>query len=145
MKILLNISKYLMSIGGLTVIIWGGFRIYDNITDGQDQILDEMTTFKNQQGYVMGRMENINNKVNNLHDSLKQIMDHQNTQNEHMASMERAAGFYIRNQKEMTEEAMEDALDVILKKNGLGPIGSNDSKDTTWTENLTFNSNLLIQ
>ena len=99
-----------MSIGGLAVVVWGGFRIYDNITDGQDQILDEMTTFRAQQGDMIDTLEN--------------IREHQNVQDKHMISMERAAEFYINHQKEITEEAMGDILDVILKKNGYEPMVS---------------------
>ena len=110
MKILINIAKYLTAISVVTAAVWGGFKLYDNIIDGQKDILDEVVILKSQQGIIIGNVTD--NKL-----EVQKILDHQKVQDSHMKSMENAAKFYINHQQKITEDAMQDALEILLKKN----------------------------
>lgn len=121
-KIIISVSKGIAALTVITGAVWGFFRAYDNIMDNQADQQEMLEHISIEQSFFAEDIEGIK-------DTLKDITTHQKRQDQHMADMERAAGFYIRNQQEMTEEAMEDALEVILKKN-TGPIVS---IDTAWT------------
>lgn len=110
MKTILNIAKYITAIAGAIGVIWGMFTMYDNIKDQNRDTQEMVVDVWNEQLLIQDELKNI-------HDTLKDVTDHMDQQDQHMKDMERAATFYIRNQKDLTEEAMEDALKAILKKN----------------------------
>lgn len=111
LNILTNAWKVMAAVAGFSAIIWGGFRLYYTLVDTQDMVVDVWDN----QNLIEA---NIEEKLNAVDDSLEDIQMHMVKQDQHMKDMEKAAAFYIRNQKEMAEEAMEDALEIMLKKNG---------------------------
>ena len=138
-KILLTASKVLGSLALLGGMVLGGYKIFYKLTKISETV-----------DYISVEQSFLNEDIQNINDSLTKITVHQKKQDQHMASMEGAARFYIRNQKEMTEEAMGDALETILKKN-YGPIVSTERNERsdyvsiTGADQAKSNSNLLTR
>ena len=110
MKIFVTIGKIAGVIAAVATI--GGAAIYAyRFQERQEEVLETVEFINVEQSFMAEDLEEIK-------DSLKDITDHQATQDEHMEDMKRAARFYIHNQEEMTTNAMEEALDLLLKKNG---------------------------
>jgi len=90
--------------------LYGVFTYLDGIKDSQADILETV-------GYINIELTFQSNDIAGIKDTLKDIIDFQSKQGEQMTDMENAAKFYIRNQKQMTDDAMQDAVETILKKN----------------------------
>ena len=110
MKSILTILKNIGIITGTLATVGGVFWYLDSIQDSVDKNTETLE-------YVNAEQSLLSGEVQRLQDSLNDIIDHQKMQDEHMADMKRAAQFYIKNQKTFTDEAMQDALDMFLKKN----------------------------
>ena len=135
MKQILIIAKYITAIGVIGGTMFGGFKIYQAVLDTK-----EMIEYVNVEQTIMSE------DIGKINDSLDMIKTHQVKQDVHMTNMEVAAKFYLQNQKAMTEEAMTDALEIMLKKNKDWNF-INGTPDTlsfwrTYTKllNMTYNS-----
>jgi len=109
-KSILNILKIIGALSVFTVAMWGVFKFYNGIQRGQEEILTEIEYIQVDQGFLSEDLVRIQ-------DTLDDIINHQKKQDMHMNDMQAAAKFYIRNQKNITEEAMEEAIEIMLKKN----------------------------
>jgi len=134
-KLLITISKVIAAIGTISAVVLGGFKIYTAIIDTK-----ELVEYVNVEQTIMSE------DIGKINDSLDMIKSHQVKQDVHMTNMEVAAKFYLQNQKAMTEEAMTDALEIMLKKNKDWNF-INGTPDTlsfwrTYTKllNMTYNS-----
>lgn len=116
-QLIINAGKILGGIGAMTAIIWGGFKFYDNLTDGQADILEQVEYINIEQSMINEDIQELKQQGVEITDTLKDIITHQKKQDQHMNDMERAARFYIRNQEVMTKDLMEETLEEILKKN----------------------------
>jgi len=105
-KTMLQIAATIIAVG----VIAGAALWFDSFGDKQDEILEGLDYASKERTILSGEIQMVD-------DSLKEIKAHQQVQDKHMRDMAVAAEFYIRNQKIMTEQSMEDALDAILKKN----------------------------
>ena len=142
MNKLLSILKNIGIVTGALATIGGVFWYLDGIQDGVQSLQQEVE-------YVNAEQSMMAEDMQSIQDSLDKIRHHQGEQDEYMARMEGAAKFYIRNQKQMTEETMQDALEVILKKN-MSPTSANrpewipydwkECETFTEAENTTYNS-----
>jgi hypothetical protein len=110
MKKALGILQNIGIVTGALVTLAGVFWYLDSIQDNVSNNTEMLEYINAEQSLLSGEMQG-------LQDSLDRIIDHQKVQDEHMADMESAARFYIHNQKKITDEAMEDALELFLKKN----------------------------
>lgn len=135
MKQIWNIAKYFITFASFVTVCFGAFKLVDSIRDDVSDIKDNMEYNSVEQGFI-------SEDIMDIKDSLKRVEDHQKKQDEYMSDMESAARFYIHNQKTMTEEAMEEALKILLKKNGLDPTVYNESSYGNITETETDKSNL---
>ena len=109
MKILKLIGQIVGAITAVAVI--GGAAIYAyQFREGQEEILETVEYINTEQTFMA-------DDIMEIKDSLDDITDHQEAQDQHMRDMAVAAEFYIKNQRVMTEKSMEEALSAILKKN----------------------------
>lgn len=121
MKLLKLIGQIVGAITAVGVI--GGAAIYAyQFQERQNKVLETVEYINVEQSFMA-------NDIMQIKDSLKDITDHQVKQDQHMRDMENAARFYIHNQAEMTENAMEEALEMLLKKNN-GLTVSTDAEET---------------
>ena len=106
---IISIAKIFGVIAGTVTTLWLGFKAYDNIIDGQEDMQESVDNMEVMQTFIFEDITAIN-------DSLEDIVGHQKHQDQHMDDMESAARFYIHNQKALTEEAMEEALEIMMKR-----------------------------
>ena len=149
MKKILNILQKFGVITGAVATRGGVFWYLDKI---QDNVTKNTETLE----YINIEQSMMSGQIYKLQDSLDDITDHNKKQDAHMIDMEGAARFYIRNQKQMTEDAMEDALETILKKNDQWSLFQNEypiptnNYWTTWSSSddpwsMTYNLYPLTQ
>jgi len=110
MKLFWTILKCFGIAAGSITILYGVFTFFDGLKDEQTDIL-EMVEYNNVELGFMAK------DITGIQDTLEDIMGSQVKQGQRMVDMESAAKFYIRNQKQMTDDAMQDAVETILKKN----------------------------
>lgn len=98
-------GKVVGALATIGAFIVGGYKIYSKV----DKI-NETVEYINVEQSMMGA------SLESIKDSLDKITDHQKVQDAHMENMTSAAKFYIKNQKALTEDAMEDALNLFMNK-----------------------------
>jgi len=117
--LILNAAKLISALGIITGLVWGVFKFYNGLQDGQEEILQQVEYLQVDQVFISEGVEDLTQRVIKNTDTLDKIFDHQAMQDEALSDMESAARFYIHNQKTFTEEAMEEAVEYILKKKQL--------------------------
>lgn len=130
---------------GLVVAGWISRGAVQDFKASQEKLYMKMDSIEQKVDYINTEQSFMAGDILDIRDSLGEIKGHQDEQDEYMARMEGAAKFYIRNQKAMTEESMQDALEVILKKK-LDPTSctkipyrENFCADNTGPEKQTYN------
>lgn len=110
MKQALQVLKVFGIFAGSVATLFTVFVYLDSIKDDVEDIKETVDYISIEQGMMSGDIQKNT-------DTLQDIIAHQDKQDEQMDDMERAAAFYIRNQKALNEASMQDALEAILKKN----------------------------
>lgn len=110
MKKYLGILKQIGVVTGAIGTVWVIFTAWDALRDQGKQTQEMIVDVWEEVVIQQGEIEDIN-------DTLKRLETHMGKQDAHMKDMENAAKFYLHNQKDLTEEAMEEAVEAILKKN----------------------------
>ena len=111
MKQLLNISKYITGIVGSIAIMYGAFRMYDNIIDNQAEQQQTLEYINTEQTFMA-------DDILDIKDTVLGIERKVDGNTKKLGDLERAGKFYLKNQEKYTTEQLQEIMDEILKKNG---------------------------
>jgi hypothetical protein len=113
MKQVLNIAKYITGIVGAIGVLYGAFKLYDNLQDGQDDILETVEHINIEQSLMSEDIEGIKDTLERFEDKQDGIAKEIEAHHDAIENL----GWAITNQGNFTPEQLEEILDRMLKKN----------------------------